>query len=76
METQEVNIPTLLNQRQVAELVGKSEAWLERSRWSGSGGPPYRKIGRSVRYHLEDVLEWLESQPKISNNLPGVEDEL
>jgi len=66
METQDVNIPKLLNQKAVAELVGKSEAWLERSRWSGIGGPPYRKIGRSVRYELLEVIEWLEAQPSIS----------
>ena len=59
------NFPKLLNQKEVARLIGKSEAWLERSRWSGIGGPPYRKIGRSVRYDFQDLLEWLKAQPRI-----------
>lgn len=50
----------LLNQKQVAEIIGLSEAWLERKRWEG-GGIPYRKLGRCVRYNERDVIDWIEA---------------
>lgn len=56
----------LLNQKQVAEIIGFSEAWLERKRWEG-GGIPYRKLGRAVRYEERDVLEWIEAHGKQSS---------
>lgn len=65
-------IPKLLNQAQVAEMLNLSVKWCERKRWSG-GGPPYRKIGASVRYELSDVLAYINSHPKISNSSQGGE---
>jgi predicted DNA-binding transcriptional regulator AlpA len=53
----------LLNQKQVAEIIGFSEAWLERKRWEGDG-IPYRKLGRSVRYDERDVADWVEAHSK------------
>lgn len=50
----------LLQQKEVSEIIGLSEAWLERKRWEG-GGIPYRKLGRSVRYAENDVIEWIEA---------------
>ena len=61
--------PKLLNQKEVASIIRKSEAWLERQRWLGEG-IPYLKIGRSVRYQEDDILSFLEEQPKI-NTYPG-----
>lgn len=61
-----INTPTnskLLNQKQVAEMIGFSESWLERMRWAG-GGIPYVKIGRTVRYSESDVNTWVESYGK------------
>lgn len=59
----EVKIMNLLNEKQVAEMIGKSVAWLQRARWAG-GGIPYRKIGRNVRYIESEVLEWLEQNAR------------
>lgn len=53
----------LLNQKEVAQIIRKSTAWLERKRWEG-GGIPYRKVGRHVFYEEQDVKNWIESQPK------------
>jgi hypothetical protein len=61
--------PRLLNQKEVASIIRKSEAWLERQRWLGEG-IPYRKIGRNVFYQEDDILSFLEEQPKI-NTYPG-----
>lgn len=56
-------VSKLLNQKQVAEIIGLSEAWLERKRWEG-GGIPYRKLGRCVRYDEHDVMSWIEAHDK------------
>ena len=66
--------PRLLNQKEVASIIRKSEAWLERQRWLGEG-IPYRKIGRSVRYQEDDILSFLEEQPKIKTYPGGNNDE-
>lgn len=47
-----------LTEKEVASIISKSVAWLQRSRWEG-GGIPYRKIGRSVRYVENEVQQWL-----------------
>lgn len=56
-------IPQLLDQNRVSEILGKSAAWCARARSQGDG-PPFIKIGRHVRYQLSDVLDWLKSLPK------------
>ncbi len=66
--------PRLLNQKEVASIIRKSEAWLERQRWLGEG-IPYLKIGRSVRYQEDDILSFLEEQPKIQTYPGGNNDE-
>ena len=67
-----IEVPTLLNQKQVAEILCLSVKWCERQRWAG-GGPFYRKIGRSVRYQLSDVLEYINSHPKKGHTSQGSE---
>lgn len=62
----EANFPELLSQNDVAKLLGKSTAWCERMRWQG-GGPPFRKIGRHVRYEKRDLLNWINSHPKVTS---------
>ena len=63
-------IPKLLNQKQVAEMLCLSVKWCERQRWLG-GEPKYRKIGGSVRYELSDVLKYIHSHPKLGNSQGG-----
>ena len=58
--------PTLLNQKEVSKIIRKSEAWLERKRWEGSG-IPYRKMGHHVFYEEIDVIDWVEQYQKITN---------
>jgi hypothetical protein len=57
-------IPKLLRQKEVASIIRKSESWLERQRWLQEG-IPYRKVGRNVLYDEQDVLAFLEAQPRI-----------
>lgn len=63
MQTQFHTNSKLLNQKQVAKLIGFSEAYLERMRWAG-GGIPYIKLGRCVRYDERDVIAWIEAHGK------------
>lgn len=53
-------VPVLLNQAEAARVIGKSEKWLERDRWAGPT-VPYVKLGRTVRYRVADLLEYIET---------------
>lgn len=48
----------LLNQSQVAAMVGMSEAWLEQCRFRKIG-IPWVKIGRACRYRKSDVEKFI-----------------
>lgn len=54
-----VTLPRLMSQKDLAAYLGKSTAWCERARWAGEG-PRFIKLGRHVRYKVDDVLAWLE----------------
>ncbi len=48
-----------LNEYEVAALIGFAVQSLRNWRFLGRG-PSYLKTGRSVRYRLKDVLDWME----------------
>ena len=54
----------LLTEKEVALIIGMSVAWLQKGRSQGYG-PPFKKIGRSVRYSLLEVLKWLASNESM-----------
>jgi hypothetical protein len=58
--------PPLLNQRQYCELTGKAESTAEQDRLYGRGAP-FIRMGRSIRYRLDDVVTWLESLPRYNS---------
>lgn len=58
-----VAVPRLLNTKQACEYTGFSKQWFERHRWKGTG-PNYIKIGRQVRYRIEDLNGFIE---EVSN---------
>ena len=49
--------PPLLNEKAAAEWLGMSLRWIQGSRVTGDG-PPFVRIGRSVRYRPRDLEEW------------------
>lgn len=55
------NAMNLLCAKQAADLLGVSDATLAAWR-SRRRGPPYVKVGRSVRYELETLREWVQRQ--------------
>jgi predicted DNA-binding transcriptional regulator AlpA len=54
-------VQTLLKQRDAATICSLSERTLERLRVSGAG-PKFVRLGKSVRYRLVDLEEWIASR--------------
>lgn len=52
---------------EVARMLKVSISYLAKARMRGDG-PPYHKIGRSVRYVRAEVLAWLESRSRHSTS--------
>jgi len=50
-----------IGEHEVAEITGLSLSTLRNYRWLGCGLPFY-KVGRSVRYRLDEVYEYMESK--------------
>ena len=63
-------IPNLLTQKEMCQIVKKSEKWAEAARLHGDG-PQFVKLGRSVRYRAADVLEWIEQNIRTSTSDNG-----
>ena len=51
----------LLTTKQLAEYLGIAISTILQYRMEGRG-PQYIKLGHLVRYRIEDVEQWLESQ--------------
>ncbi len=56
-----------LNTREAAAWLGLTKNTLEKMRVFGAG-PLYRKHGRYVRYHMEDLVAWSESRKRRSTS--------
>lgn len=54
-----------LNTAQAAFYIGLSQRTLEKMRTIG-GGPRYRKHGRYVRYHIDDLDGWSNARAKAA----------
>lgn len=53
-----------LSTEQAAYYIGLSPRTLEKMRIHG-GGPRYRKHGRYVRYHIDDLDGWSKGNSKV-----------
>lgn len=56
-----------LNTRQASHWIGLSVRYLERMRSRGEG-PPFRRHGRFVFYHIDDLEAWSRSTGGSHNN--------
>ncbi len=56
-----------LSTDQAAHFIGLSRRTLEKMRVHG-GGPDYRKHGRYVRYHIDDLEAWSKARTKRSTS--------
>jgi predicted DNA-binding transcriptional regulator AlpA len=57
----------LLTARDTANLLRLSASWLAKARMRGDG-PPYVKLGRSIRYTEAGILEWMNSRRRFSTS--------
>ncbi|WP_133468972.1 helix-turn-helix transcriptional regulator [Paraglaciecola marina] len=61
-------IINLLNTQEAAKLLCVSEAFLERDRWAGAR-IPFVKVGaRAIRYRMQDLEHYIESQLTYSTS--------
>jgi hypothetical protein len=57
----------LLTTPETAERLRLKKHSLDNMRWQGTG-PPFRKIGGRVFYHIDDLKKWLdEARRRISS---------
>ncbi|MDF3155035.1 MULTISPECIES: helix-turn-helix domain-containing protein [unclassified Mesorhizobium] len=54
-----------LSTAQAAFYIGLSQRTLEKMRLKG-GGPKFRKHGRYVRYHIDELDHWSKGHPQHS----------
>jgi hypothetical protein len=54
-----MDIPKYIDEREVANITGFALSTLRNNRFKGAG-IPYVKVGRSVRYSLGDVVQYME----------------
>ena len=55
-----MNSPQYIDEQAVARITGRALSTLRNERFNRRG-IPYYKVGRSVRYKLEDVVQFMES---------------
>jgi predicted DNA-binding transcriptional regulator AlpA len=60
-------IPTLMSAKDAAATLKVSLSWLAKARMRGDG-PPYIKIGRSIRYAEAALIQWMKSRQRSSTS--------
>lgn len=53
----------VLNEKDASKYIGMSESWMRIARCKGHpDAPPFVKIGRAVRYRVQDLDNFLETR--------------
>lgn len=65
LEFKVYNVPALLNETEVAKILGISPLTLKNERSRGEIRIPYVKIGRLIRYRIEDLNRFIEQNRKV-----------
>ena len=55
----------LLTPKEAAEMLKVSVSWLAKARMRGDG-PPFIRIGRSIRYSELGLLQWMKAHQHLS----------
>ncbi len=58
---------SLLTAKEAARFMRVSDSWLAKARMRGNG-PPYAKVGRSIKYQKKDVVGYIRSQLRRSTS--------
>jgi predicted DNA-binding transcriptional regulator AlpA len=61
------SISTLLTASEAALFLKVSLSWLAKARMRGDG-PPFIKIGRSIRYSEAALLQWMKAHQRLSTS--------
>jgi len=62
MELMEANVqgvPMFINSEEAAAVMGMTGRALQNRRFRKLNSPPYLKVGRLVRYRLDEVVSWM-----------------
>jgi predicted DNA-binding transcriptional regulator AlpA len=57
----------LLTPKETAARLRVSDSWLAKARMHGDG-PPYVKVGRSIRYAETALIQWMKSRQRLSTS--------
>ena len=57
----------LLTPKEAATRLKVSLSWLAKARMRGDG-PPYIRIGRSIRYTETGLIQWMKSRQRLSTS--------
>lgn len=57
----------LLTPKEAAKLLKVSLSWFAKARMRGDG-PPYIRIGRSIRYAEAALIQWMKSRQRLSTS--------
>jgi predicted DNA-binding transcriptional regulator AlpA len=60
-------IERLLTATEASNALRTSTSWLAKARMNGNG-PPFIKVGRSVRYSETALLQWTRSRQRLSTS--------
>lgn len=64
---QMANASLVFTPEETADRLKVSLSWLAKARMRGDG-PPYIRIGRSIRYTEVALLYWMKSQQRLSTS--------
>ena len=60
-------IVTLMTPNDAANFLKVSLSWLAKARMRGDG-PPYIRVGRSIRYGEAALIQWMKSRQRSSTS--------
>jgi predicted DNA-binding transcriptional regulator AlpA len=62
-----LQLSPLLTPTEASRLLKVSLSWLAKARMRGDG-PPYIRIGRSIRYSEAALIQWMKSRQRLSTS--------
>jgi hypothetical protein len=60
-------VPETLTPAEAAKILRISVSWLAKARMRGDG-PPFIRVGRSIRYTLLALQQWMKSNQRLSTS--------
>jgi predicted DNA-binding transcriptional regulator AlpA len=67
MNRHPLDASTVLTPKETAARLKVSSSWLAKARMRGDG-PPYIRVGRSIRYPESALSQWMKSRQRLSTS--------